>query len=435
MTNTPPEQVPRNPVYNVGGMPPYGMVGTPAYNAADAPAFTVPAIAAAFAGQSVLYERQDWGSLTDTQKVYVNPPFAGVGSTGAGRVPSWMQGSGDVKRILRGYIRNNDVVALDDPNLFVGGDLNANEMDVKTAVSTNARLYFMYNPEAIDRGYASYADVSAAVDPTHDSSGVPPFSLATAQFELFFDREEEVAAVADNPGVLVDLHVFDLLIGANPGTLSSLAADPAKQTTTSAIPDVQSLWWDPARVLVVVISPSLAFRGTLSAVSAHFEKFSHRMTPTRMRILITLRLQSVGPKPDINVVDFAKLISARNAANTTGAIQAEVDPSQLVEDQVQANTRNVEGRNLAVLWARQWVHIVPYIAGTIRCDGSDNDVVAPGKPPQDPPPKAFDCSAYVWRAYHVVGWIDWLGWGAMSCNNSNSSDMRVAATSIGETTT
>ena len=124
-----------------------------------------------------------------------NPPFS---SDAAGRlIPTiHVRGSetGQAARILRGFIRRA-------------------EYDAADPLSTG-RLYFMFNPTVISRDYVSYLD-QGALDPFNtvfqsDNLVAPP-SMLNFTFELFFDRQDE-ARDPENPGVLVDMEYFDMVV-------------------------------------------------------------------------------------------------------------------------------------------------------------------------------------------------------------------------------
>lgn len=411
-----PDVSPRGGTYTVGGINPYGFARTPPYN----PAW-VPEVGAKVG----LYERLDYdtrGKGFKTRESYTNPPFLAVGGTATapGRVPSWMQsGAGGVRRILRGYIRREEVYAFGDPNID------------ESQRRSNGRLYFMYNPNAIERSYQTLEEASSVLMPNTDPSGVPPFSSTTATFVLMFDRQEEVATLANHPGCLLDLAVFDLLArGGSPGQDDIPNRDPGgdepvNRPGSTTHPGVEpaidalhaagsiadenvSLSFDPGLILYVVFSPSLTFRGSIMGASAIFEKFSHRMTPTRMELNITMRLYAVGQEPSLKLKSATEAKNAQNTGATgvgAAASAAAVDPTKKAATQAAADSSNESGRKLAMKWGENWIDKVPY-DNAKRCDNVNQDSLTDTNPPHQP--NYMDCSGFVSRCLHVIGWSEHL---------------------------
>lgn len=414
---------PRSPTYsmtrNYGPPNPYGWKGTAPYNP-----FQVPD-AEDLGGEIALYERLDWsgpGGLAGTDissdyRPYSNPPFIGVGSTGA-RVPEWMAGMNPniPKRILRGYMRRQEV------------DLLRTATDPR-AKATNARLFFMYNPSSIERAYMSADALTQSINPTGDPGGpdqasTPLISYTSVSFDLLFDRAEEVARYQNHPGVLVDLAVFDMLArGGSPGQSDAPpdAAEQAKYDATTAgggavsvtqqggggaQQDSTSLILNVSIPIVAIFSPNIAFYGNIVAATAMFEKFSHRMTPTRMRITVTMRINAVGPAKQATTRDA----SVEGAAQTTAALRA-LDPQQPAATDAKRDEINASGRASAMAWAENWLpnHATP--AGVAysmphRCDNPQVDDYF--RTDAEHIPSNFDCSSFVARAYGVIGWLDAL---------------------------
>jgi hypothetical protein len=172
-------------------------------------------------------------------------------------------------RILRGFIRRA-------------------EYDTTDQMSTS-RLYFMYNPSVIARDYVSYLD-QGALDPFNtvfqsDNLVAPP-SMMNFTFELFFDRQDE-AQDPHNPGVLVDMEYFDMVV-------RNVIPDPALQS----MPDNGVMMVNP-RDISVIFSPEITVQGRPLNASLVYEKFTHRMVPTRMRIQLTMRVVYWGPMRDM----------------------------------------------------------------------------------------------------------------------------------------
>jgi hypothetical protein len=181
------------------------------------------------------------------------------------------QATGKPARILRGYIRRAEFEA--------GNDMS------------RARLYFMYNPEVITRDYVSYLE-QTALDPfnTVFQSGnlVAPPSFMDFSFSLLFDRQEEAMA-PDHPGVYVDYQFFDLVVR------NVIPTDPNQSSNT--LPDNGIMMVNP-RDITVVFSPQLTVQGRPLNASVSFERFTHRMTPTRMTIQLHMRAVYMGPVKD-----------------------------------------------------------------------------------------------------------------------------------------
>lgn len=417
----------RKTPYDIGGKPPYGFTGTPAYNPAWNPGVPQSFVGPALPGtqEVALYERFDWDKSIDARQ-YQNPAFVGIGSTG--RVPQWMQGEGGVtKRILRGYMRRSTVYPLSQPGLS----------DQQKA--TNAKLYFMYNPSDVMRQYVSYTALAgqSSDNPESATSGgqqVP--AMVTMNMELLFDRQEEVARFPNHPGVLVDLAVFDMLIGNNITSYDDVmnrdvnfgdASASTAVSTPSGGADTATLKPGLDIYITIIMSPSLVFEGKIMEASALFQKFSHRMTPTRMTLTVTLWLNYTGkliPATSVNAADQASAAWRRDLSATKDT----VNPTVKAASKAAALNLNYQGRLLAVNWAERWtaeagqrVNSTGPYAGTTgsyyanskrdgimhdRCDGfANDDLVAGGAPAY------FDCSSLCYRAYHAVGWENALHLG------------------------
>lgn len=404
---------PRSTTYTVGGVAPYNFTQTPPYN----PAWIPPLVGRI--GGEAMSERVDYdtraqgvGRYDAVRESYTNPPFLAVGGTATmpSRVPAWMQGeNGEIRRILRGYIRREEVY---------GFGANATESSKRS----NARLYFMYNPESIERNYQTLEQASQTLFPNTDPSGLAPFSTTTVAFTMLFDRQEEVATLVNHPGCLLDLAVFDLLArGGSPGQDTPWVPTPGGPDDIGVNSDAltlpnsasaadnggttESLMFDPGLILYVVFSPNLAFRGSIMAASATFEKFSHRMTPTRMELTITMRLYAIGSDPPYKT---ASLTDAQGASSLTAKAKQAVASA---DSQVAADANNLAGRLGAMEWSEHWIkgkpHPVPYDRGPRRVDNIDQDSLTNFEPPHVP--NYMDCSSFVARAYHVMGLSGPLG--------------------------
>ena len=211
-----------------------------------------------------VYEWYDFSGQWKT-----NPPFT-KGSAGS-ILPSLHTTSGS-PRILRGFIRRAEYSLNDDASM--------------------SRLYMMYNPETISRDYLNYLD-QGALDPfnTVFQSGnlVAPPSMLNFSFEMFFDRQEEAMA-AGNRGVMVDMDYFDLVVrNVKPGGTVG---------TNNTLPDNGIMMVSP-RDITVVFSPEITVQGRPLNASVTYERFTHRMVPTRVRINLQMRVVYFGPQREI----------------------------------------------------------------------------------------------------------------------------------------
>jgi hypothetical protein len=195
-----------------------------------------------------------------------NPPFS---TSVAGKVPKTVDSAsrGDDGKIVRGFIRRENDTDKADP-------------------TSGYRLNFMYNPETIQRQFIAYLD-QGALDPFNSINGsgnlAAPPGILDFSFELMFDRQLEVFRDDNHPGTKVDYDYFDLVVrGVVPGV--------------SAIPDNGVMMVNP-RNITVVFGPDLTVTGKPYNASVSFDKFSHKMTPTRIRVLMQMKVLTVGPRP------------------------------------------------------------------------------------------------------------------------------------------
>jgi hypothetical protein len=250
----------------------FGWSSQPQYNRADVPTGLLGNVSNVPDETTVLQQfAYEWfqSSALGGDFNLSNPPFV---SGAAGRLlPSLRDVNGSPARILRGYIRRAQT--------DVGDDLS------------KARLYFMYNPESITRDYVSYLNQSA-LDPFNtvyqSENLVAPPSILDFSFSLFFDRQEE-AGQPDHPGVFVDYQFFDLVVR------NVVPTDPNQSSNT--LPDNGVMMVNP-RNITVVFSPQLTVEGRPLNATVNFEKFTHRMTPTRMTIQLQMRAVYLGPIRD-----------------------------------------------------------------------------------------------------------------------------------------
>jgi hypothetical protein len=169
--------------------------------------------------------------------------------------------------ISRGYIRRSDIVSSDPTSSY--------------------RLYFMYNPDQIQRSYISYLD-QQALDPGNAVFGsnnmVAAPGILDFGFELLFDRQLEVAQDPTHPGTKVDYDYFDLVVRG---------VVPDSQDRGNAIPDNGIMMVNPHNI-VVVFGQDLSVQGRVTNAAVNFEKFNNRMIPTRLRIDLQMKALYIG---------------------------------------------------------------------------------------------------------------------------------------------
>ena len=354
----------------------YGWSGAPQYNRADIPTALMDAPAGLSQEQFLQQFAYEWYQSGSTSVGMSNPPFIGGA---AGRLhPALTEAlGGGPSRILRGFIRRAQFDAGDNVS--------------------RARLYFMYNPEIISRDYVSYLE-QGALDPfnTVYQSGnlVAPPSILDFSFELFFDRQEE-AAHLNHPGVFVDYQFFDLVVR------NVVPSDPNQ--ASNALPDSGVMMVNP-RDITVIFSPQFTVQGRPINARVTFEKFTHRMTPTRMRIALTLRAVYIGPVKDMTeyraetfaaeaaipfgtTLDKGFIVTHDDAVNQADANEDGSDSN----NQSDLDSGTNEGLRLAALkWAKDHTS-----EDTVYVDGNSGSA-------RWNLPVSADCSGLVVEAYRQV---------------------------------
>jgi len=387
----------------------FGWSTRPPYNRADVPAALATRPSDLTDDQFRQQFAYEWfqSNQLGSDRSLSNPPFV---SGAAGRLHPALRDSetGLPARILRGYIRRAE---------FQAGDQ-----------MSRSRLYFMYNPERIQRDYVSYLNQSA-LDPfnTVYQSGnlVAPPSILDFSFSLFFDRQEEAAA-ADHPGVFVDYQYFDLVVR------NVIPTDPNQSGTT--IPDNGVMMINP-RDITVVFSPQLTVQGRPLNASVNFEKFTHRMTPTRMTIQLQMRAVYIGPVKDMTEYrkeelqaeaaipfDEGRLASPiswlGNEVSTVEAIRSfrdSITDTGTVGDAARTIGIANDGNHAIRLAAMQWAidHVVQ--GGPSGKDVDDapwTDYLNDGGRGRWNLPSSADCSGLVSEAYIKTGQGTALGWNS-----------------------
>lgn len=217
---------------------------------------------------SLLRKRHAYQRLNDSIKAKSNPPFK-YGSAGKLTVLT-SSVSKDDARILRGYIRRSGPSGVDPTDGY--------------------RLYFMFNPQTIQRSYVAYLE-QQALDPFNTIYGsnnlVAPPGILDFSFELMFDRQVENANGDMPRGVLEDFDYFDLVV-------RGVVPEPG----APQIQDNGIMMVNP-RNITVVFSPQLSVQGRPNSASVSYEKFDHNMRPIRMTIRLSMKAFYFGPvRPD-----------------------------------------------------------------------------------------------------------------------------------------
>jgi hypothetical protein len=371
----------------------YGWAGSQGYNSRDIPGwFRAGPNTRAVLEQQFAYEWYDYSSGLRGSS---NPPFHS-GAAGS-LLPSLTQGGregGQPARILRGFIRRA-------------------EFDPTNTISL-ARLYFMYNPEIIVRDYVSYLD-QGALDPFNtvfDSGNlVAPPSFMDFSFELFFDRQAE-AQRFDNPGVFVDYEYFDLVVRN---------VVPRRRGRNGQLPDNGVMMVNP-RDITVVFSPNITVQGRPLNARVSFEKFTHRMVPTRMRISLTMRVVYIGPVRDMTTYENEEFATSQTIPwdeekDYQGIKfrykELEVEDSDIsrffgggdTEDGGPGSPSDIRDRNYTEN-GRIRKQALDYAQAQVAANGTTYSL--PGRANLW---RQADCSSLVCGAYNAIGWGDELKMG------------------------
>ena len=392
----------------------YGWSGSPGYNRADVPTALMNQPSNISQDQFLQQFAYEWfqsgdiaNSLTKFGGTgYSNPPF--IGGAAGRLIPGLRSADGGVPRILRGYIRRAQYEAVDN--------------------SSRSRLYFMYNPETITRDYVSYLD-QGALDPfnTVYQSGnlVAPPAVLDFNFELFFDRQEEAQQV-DHPGVYVDYQYFDLVVRN--------VVPSAVDSTSNTLPDNGVMMVNP-RDITVVFSPQFTVQGRPLNAQVSFEKFTHRMVPTRMRIALTMRAVYIGPVKDMTeykaevfqaetavpldeykapdyIWNFNQLDDARQAAAQNNFFGVFDGSGSVSTNPVTATASYNNYTNQADLAndANNKIRVQALTAAQGMVDSGTTYSGAGAGAGRYAPHVSFDCSGLVTEAYNQIGQGAAMGW-------------------------
>ena len=242
-----------------------------------------------------------YSRLADSDKAKSNPKF-NYGSAGRLQGPIANGPNATSPLISRGYIRRS----------------NSNPTDP----TDGYRLYFMFNPETIQRDYVAYLE-QQALDPFNTIYGsnnlVAPPGILDFSFELFFDRETENANGDMPRGVLEDFDYFDLVVrGVVPDTQGPQLQDNGVMMINP-------------RNITVVFGPQLSVQGRAFRAAVDYTKFDHTMTPTRMTISVSMKVFYFGKVTE----DFA-------FASTTSEAEYEATIPYDQSDIYKINEKNLD---------------------------------------------------------------------------------------------
>ena len=379
---------------------------------------------ASVVNQQTVYEWLDYSTQWKT-----NPPFL-KGSAGSLIEGLRVSGGEERPRILRGFIRRAQYAVNDDASM--------------------SRLYFMYNPESISRDYMNYLD-QGALDPfnTVFQSGnlVAPPSMLNFSFELFFDRQEEAMA-ANNRGVMVDMDYFDLVVRN---------VKPGGSSANNTLPDNGIMMVNP-RDITVVFSPEITVQGRPLNASVTYERFTHKMVPTRVRINIQMRVVYFGPQREITTFvpetvramesiffdtkmepkrynfQYEPLVfegnnesygsnnlSEEGDAESSGSTNVDIDdaitdqPIPTGLDAAEKAAINLNREAASHGWRRAQATQNVFDGNTVTQYGGDTR--------RTPLWKYVDCSSFVWGCYAELGLSNSLGWEKWPTTPNPSQDV------------
>ena len=337
-----------------------------------------------------LLKRHSYERLNDSPLARSNPPFE-TGS--AGRLTSMVTSStsGNTPQISRGYIRRSNLNSTDPTDGY--------------------RLYFMYNPETIQRDYVAYIE-QQALDPFNTIYGannlVAPPGILNFQFSLFFDRQTENANGSMPRGVLEDYDYFDLVVrGVVPGE------------QTNPIQDNGIMMINP-RNITVVFSPQLSVQGRAFRASVQYQKFDHKMTPTRMTMTLSMMVYYFGPvKEDFTFANTESEDIFEATIPYDENLQYEVTYNDVQEASLTDNAALINApsgvQNARTISAGVGSVVVGPNADVRQRALQQAMTLGEFKVPYtwgkrtDPPEGGFDCSGLVYWAYTKIGAVDAIG--------------------------
>lgn len=172
-------------------------------------------------------------------------------------------------------------------------------------------LNFLYNPSTVQVSHSLDAanQVMPAYTRSDQDTGTPLTAAGgTLSFSLLFDRSYEMSdktqfdSVEGTYGVAADIHVLYNLVGINmkQQVWNSATSSDAASTETGdvvGIMQMNPLWvhFNQARHSFADTLPNMTrmrYFGYLSSLDISYTHFTHRMTPVRCAVAISMQLMS-----------------------------------------------------------------------------------------------------------------------------------------------
>jgi hypothetical protein len=192
----------------------------------------------------------------------------------------------DAPRVRRGYMRSAD-----------------------TAKYGPGRLFFQYNPEALQRSNYANEDVYLPSQLTAAELSVPNTITTDFSFNLLFDRRAEVASGMFNDpsrepgldpdyktekrlgGVLQDVYVFDRIAGLGYGGLGDGTITEGMKLTDTPYGNQAVKYTTPVRV---IFSSTMMVEGFVQAAEVTYSMFNANMLPVMCTIKIGMKAYYIG---------------------------------------------------------------------------------------------------------------------------------------------
>jgi len=192
------------------------------------------------------------------------------------------------------------------------------------------------------------------------------------------------------------------------------------------------------RDITVVFSPQITVQGRPSNAQVSFQRFTHRMVPTRMQIDLTMRVTYFGPMKDM-------VAYAREEQNVTSTVHWREDMGlqlNITDEQVKAWKQNSTdwisglGANSNASDAQTSLNDQGASSGAASGDlmskivafaiqkGKDNNLTYGGIQHRMNLWKQSDCSSFVWAAfaYYDSGYSSKMGWANPPMNGGQAPD-------------
>ena len=218
--------------------------------------------------------------------------------------------------------------------------------------------------------------------------------------------------------MFVDYQFFDLVVR------NVIPQDPNQ--TSNTLPDNGVMMVNP-RDITVVFSPQITVQGRPLNASVVFEKFTHRMTPTRMRISLEMRVIYFGPLREMTEykmsqvefistasvpvdasmvfdVTYTDLVSAASTYSGATGLVSSTTPAAtntFVPQVTTTTPANSSAAAAALAWA-----VANVVPGQTRYMGATS-----GSHRWDLP-RSADCSGLVWAGFRGIGQHTNMGWPA-----------------------